>query len=78
MPFLKRIFYLLEASDSTLSQREKRIVFFIQNHTGCSSGEISKKLGILLPTVKKTLAELIVRGLIAKEGQGKATGYFVD
>lgn len=60
-----------------LSQREKRIVFFIQNHPGCSSGEIAKKLDIALPTTKKTLSTLVEREIILKEGQGKSTGYFI-
>lgn len=59
-----------------LTPREKRINFFIQNHAGCSSGEISIKLNIPLPTVKKTLVELLNKKLITKEGIGRATGYY--
>jgi len=55
----------------------KHILFFIQNQPGCASGEISKKLDIPLPTVKKSLAVLVEKTLIYKEGKGKATGYFV-
>ena len=64
-------------TEQPISQREKRILFFIQNHAGCGSGEISKKLDIALPTVKKSLADLVIKGMITKEGQGKSTGYFV-
>jgi Fic family protein len=64
--------------DTPLLQREKRIMLFIQNHPGCASGKISKKLDIPLPTVKKSLGELIDKRLISKEGQGKATGYFIN
>lgn len=64
-------------TEKPISLREKRILFFIQNHAGCGSGEISKKLDIALPTVKKSLAELVIKGMITKEGQGKSTGYFV-
>lgn len=64
-------------TEKPISQREKRILFFIQNHAGCGSGEIAKKLDIALPTVKKSLAGLVVKGMITKEGQGKSTGYFV-
>lgn len=64
-------------TEAPISQRDKRIVFFIQNHTGCRSGEISKKLDIPLPTVKKSLGVLVAKGIITREGQGKATGYFV-
>jgi Fic family protein len=64
-------------TDKPISQREKRILFFIQNHAGCSSGEIARKLDMALPTVKKALSTMIVQGLIEKQGQGKSTGYFV-
>ena len=61
----------------SISQREQRILFFIQNHPGCSSGEVSKKLNLALPTVKKSLKTLVENGNITKEGRGKATGYFI-
>jgi Fic family protein len=64
-------------TEQPISQREKRMVFFIQNHVGCASSDIAKKLDIALPTVKKSLAELVLKGIIIKEGQGKSTGYFV-
>ena len=63
--------------EQPVSQREKRLLLFIQNHAGCGSGEISKKLGIALPTVKKSLADLVIKGMLTREGQGKSTGYFV-
>ena len=62
--------------EQPLSQREKRISFFIQNHAGCGSSDIAKKLDMALPTVKKSLAELVLKGIITKEGRGKSTGYF--
>jgi DNA-binding MarR family transcriptional regulator len=62
--------------EQPLSQREKRISFFIQNHSGCGSSDIAKKLDMALPTVKKSLAELVIKGIITKEGRGKSTGYF--
>jgi Fic family protein len=64
-------------TEQPVSQREKRILFFIQNHAGCGSSEIAKKLDMALPTVKKSLAVLVLKGTITKEGQGKSTGYFV-
>ena len=63
-------------SDS-LSPREERVLFFIQNHPKSGSGEISKKLDIALPTAKKTLADLFNMGIISKEGLGKATVYYI-
>jgi Fic family protein len=65
-------------TDKPISQRDKRILFFIQNHAGSGSGEIAKKLDMALPTVKKSLGELVSKGIITKEGQGKSTGYFVE
>jgi Fic family protein len=64
-------------TEQPVSQREKRILFFIQNHAGCGSSDIAKKLDMALPTVKKSLTELVLKGAITKEGQGKSTGYFV-
>jgi Fic family protein len=64
-------------TDQPISPRDKRILFFIQNHPGCGSGEIAKKLDLVLATVKKSLSKMIVMGLITKEGRGKSTGYFV-
>jgi len=64
-------------TDQPSSTREKRILFFIQNHPGCSSGEIAQKLDLVLVTVKKTLSEMVVKGMITKEGKGKSTRYFV-
>jgi hypothetical protein len=47
-----------------------------ENHAGSSSGDISNKLAIPLPTVKKTLVELLNKKVITKEGVGRATGYY--
>lgn len=57
--------------------REKRIAAFIENHPGCSSGRISTKLGIPLPTVKKTLAGLVLRGVLTRQGRLKSTVYTI-
>lgn len=64
-------------TEQPVSQREKRILFYIQNHAGAGSGEIAKKLDIALPTVKKSLTKLVLNEMIIKEGRGKSTGYFV-
>jgi Fic family protein len=58
-----------------LSQREKLILTFIENNGGCKSGEISKKLGVPSPTVKRILSELIQKKLIEKNGIGPSTNY---
>ena len=58
-----------------LSQREKLILTYIENSVGCKSGEISQKLGIPNPTVKRILSELIQKRMIEKNGVGPSTNY---
>ena len=62
-------------ASSQLSQREKLILTFIDNNVGCKSGEISKKLGVPNPTVKRLLSVLIEKKLIEKNGVGPSTNY---
>ena len=66
-----------QTTEQPISARDKRILFFIQNHPGSGSGEIAKKLDLVLATVKKSLSKMVLMGLINKEGRGKSTGYFV-
>ena len=60
-----------------LSPKEKSILTYIENHAGCKSGEIAKKLGIPSPTVKRILTEFTVKNLIEKYGQGPGTNYSI-
>ena len=60
-----------------LSPGEKSILTFIENHPGCKSGEIAKKLGIPSPTVKRILPKLIEKNLIEKYGSGPGTNYSI-
>jgi Fic family protein len=60
---------------SKLSPKEKSIITFIGNHSGCKSGEIAKKLDIPNPTVKRILSDLIEKNLIEKHGTGPGTNY---
>jgi len=61
-----------------LSPREKMIYTFIENHDGCKSGEISERLGIPLPTVKKTLGEMVNAKIISRLGAGAGINYTTD
>lgn len=63
--------------DSKLTPKEKSILTFIGNHAGSSSGEISKKIGIPSPTVKRILANLMNKKLIEKHGIGRGTNYTI-
>lgn len=61
-----------------LSQREKMIYSFIENHPGSRSGEIARKLDIPLPTVKRMLAEMVVSKLLIQFGKGAGTNYTIE
>ena len=67
-----------EKSNINLSPRDKSILNFIENHPGSKSGEISKKLDIPLPTVKKLLAQMVNEKLIQKFGLGAGTNYSTE
>ena len=60
-----------------LSPKEKLILTFIENNVGCKSSEISKKLGVPNPTVKRLLSELIEKRMIEKHGIGPSTNYSI-
>ena len=66
-----------QTTEQPISARDKRILFFIQHHPGTGSGEIAKKLDLVLATVKKSLSKMVLMGLITKEGRCKSTGYYV-
>lgn len=61
--------------ETKLSPKEKSILTFIENNSGCKSGDISKRLGIPSPTVKRILPELLKKNLIEKFGSGPGTNY---
>jgi Fic family protein len=58
-----------------LPSKEKVIYLFIESNPGCSSGEIAEKLGMVLSTVKKILADMVIAKLIVKHGVGRGTHY---
>jgi Fic family protein len=61
--------------ESDLSPKEKSILTYINDHPGCKSGELAKRLDIPNPTVKRILAEMVSKGLIARFGKGAGTNY---
>jgi Fic family protein len=61
--------------ETQLSPREKAILTVIQNYSGLKSSEIAEKLAIPNPTVKRILSDLQSKGMIEKQGIGKATVY---
>ena len=67
----------IKGIDAKLSPKEKSILTFIENHAGCKSGDIAKKLAIPSPTVKRILPGLIEKNLIEKHGIGPGTNYSI-
>lgn len=61
--------------ETQLSSKEKSIYTIIQNRPNIQSGEIAKKLAIPAPTVKRILSELLKKGLIEKQGNGRNVSY---
>lgn len=62
---------------SKLSPREKSILAFITDHPGSKSGDVSNKLDIPNPTVKRILKELLTKNLIERFGSGPGTNYAI-
>ncbi len=63
--------------ETQLSPREKSIFMIIQNRPDIQSGEISEKLAIPAPTVKRILSALLNKGLIEKQGNGRNVSYTI-
>jgi Fic family protein len=63
--------------ETQLSSKEKSIYTIIQNRPNIQSGEISEKLVIPAPTVKRILSELLKKGLIEKQGKGRNVSYTI-
>lgn len=63
--------------ETKLSPKEKFIFTIIQNRPNIQSGEISEKLAIPLPTVKRILSDLINKGIIEKQGGGRNVSYTI-
>lgn len=65
------------SSETKLSPKEKSIFTIIQNRPNIQSGEISEKLAIPAPTVKRILLAMLNKGLIEKQGNGRNVSYTV-
>lgn len=64
--------------ETQLLPKEKLIYSMIENRPNIQSGEISTKLAIPLPTVKRILSALHKKGLIEKQGSGRCVSYFIQ
>ncbi|NBV67643.1 MAG: Fic family protein [Flavobacteriia bacterium] len=63
--------------ETQLSHKEKSIYTIIQNRPNIQSGEIAIKLAMPAPTVKRILSELLNKGLIEKQGNGRNVSYSI-
>ena len=63
--------------ETQLSPKEKSIYSIIQNRPNIQSGKIAEKLAIPAPTVKRILLELLNKGLIEKQGNGRNVSYTI-
>jgi Fic family protein len=63
--------------ETQLSPKEKSIYTIIQNRPNIQSGEIAVKLAIPAPTVKRILSELLNKGVIEKQGNGRNVSYTI-
>jgi Fic family protein len=63
--------------ETQLSPKEKSIYSIIQNRPNIQSGEIAIKLAIPAPTVKRILSDLLNKGLIEKQGNGRNVSYSI-
>ena len=63
--------------DNQLAPRDKSIIAIIANYPECKSGEIAERLAIPNSTVKRILVELLEKGLIEKQGNGRNTNYIL-
>ena len=68
----------IEKTENQLAPRDKMVYTFIESHPGSKSGEISTKLNIPLPTVKKMLAKMLEAKLIARFGNGAGSNYTTE
>ncbi|MCU0432980.1 MAG: Fic family protein [Bacteroidia bacterium] len=68
----------VQKREAQMSPREKMIFAFIDNHPGASSGVVSQKLNIPLPTVKRILTEMVTARFLLKHGAGAGTNYTTE
>ncbi len=68
----------VQTKGGKLTQREKKIYSFIENHPGSKSGEIAEKLDVPQPTVKRSLTEMVKNKLLVMHGAGAGTNYSIE
>lgn len=67
----------MNGMESQLSPKEKLVYTIIQSRPNIQSGEISEKLAMPLPTVKRLLSSLTSKSLVQKQGNGRNVSYTI-
>lgn len=65
------------AKDDRLNSREKRVLQIIEENPGLRTNELSSMIEVSIPTLSRTLKNLINLGLIEYRGAKKTGGYFI-
>lgn len=65
----------LQGSASNLSPRDKSILNIISTYPGIKTGEISKRTGLPISSVKRIITDFLESGLIERNGTGPGTNY---
>ena len=60
-----------------LNSREKRVIQIMEETPGLRTNELSSMIEVSIPTLSRTLKNLIDLGLIEYRGAKKTGGYFV-
>lgn len=61
--------------EDTLSPKQSEVLRYLLQVNEAAPGEIAAATGILLPTVRKALEQLLERGKVKRIGRGRATRY---
>ena len=60
-----------------LNSREKRVIQILEDTPGLRTNELSSMIGVSIPTLSRTLKNLIDLGLIEYRGAKKTGGYYI-
>ncbi len=64
-----------EQHEDTLSPKQNEVLEYLSKVNEAGPGQIAEATGILLPTVRKSLEQLLERGKVKRIGKGRATRY---
>lgn len=65
----------VKGSVTTLNDRQRNILRYVQAHAGAQAGGIARALALALPTVKKDLEMMVSGDVLVRAGSGRGTHY---